>query len=95
MFTTLIMIGLAMVAGLLLTRVMKLFNLPNVTGYLIAGLLIGPNFWQLITKGSFGGLITDEGLKGFGIIMSVALGFIAFSIGGEFKLATIKSSAGR
>lgn len=90
MFTTLIMIGFAMAAGLLLTRVMKLFNLPNVTGYLIAGLLIGPNFWNLVTRGAFGGLVTEEGLKSFGIITSVALGFIAFSIGGEFKLATIK-----
>ena len=78
------MIGFAMAAGLLLTRVMKLFNLPNVTGYLIAGLLIGPNFWNLVTRGAFGGLVTEEGLKSFGIITSVALGFIAFSIGGEF-----------
>lgn len=90
MFSTLIMIGFAMVAGLLLTRVMKLFNLPNVTGYLIAGLLIGPNFWNLVTGGSFGGLVTEEGLRSFNIITTVALGFIAFSIGGEFKLATIK-----
>lgn len=90
MFTTLIMLGFAMVAGLLLTRVMKLFNLPNVTGYLIAGLLIGPNFWGLVTGGSFGGLVTEEGLKIFNIVTTVALGFIAFSIGGEFKLATIK-----
>ena len=79
-----------MVAGLALTRVMKIFNLPNVTGYLIAGLLIGPNFWLLVTNGSFGGLITEQGLKDFSIITTVALGFIAFSIGGEFKLATIK-----
>ena len=84
------MIGFAMVAGLLLTRVMKIFNLPNVTGYLIAGLLIGPNFWSLVTGGAFGGLVTEEGLKSLNIITTVALGFIAFSIGGEFKLATIK-----
>lgn len=84
------MVGFAMVAGLALTRVMKIFNLPNVTGYLIAGLLIGPNFWNLVTGGSFGGLITEQGLKDFNIITTVALGFIAFSIGGEFKLATIK-----
>lgn len=84
------MIGLAMAAGLLLTRVMKLFNLPNVTGYLIAGLLIGPNFWNLVTNGAFGGLVTEQGLKSLNIITTVALGFIAFSIGGEFKLATIK-----
>ena len=84
------MIGFAMIGGLALTRVMKIFNLPNVTGYLIAGLLIGPNLWGLLTPNSFGGLITEEGLKSLNIITTVALGFIAFSIGGEFKLATIK-----
>lgn len=90
-----LMIGFAMIAGLALTRVMKIFNLPNVTGYLIAGLLIGPNFWNLVTGGSFGGLVTEEGLKGFNIITTVALGFIAFSIGGEFKLKTIKKLGGK
>lgn len=89
------MVGFAMVAGLALTRVMKIFNLPNVTGYLIAGLLIGPNFWELVTGGSFGGLISEEGLRSFSVITSVALGFIAFSIGGEFKLATIKKLGGK
>ena len=84
------MVGLAMVGGLALTRVMKLFNLPNVTGYLIAGLLIGPNLWNLLTPGKFGGLITAEGLSSLNVITTVALGFIAFSIGGEFKLSTIK-----
>lgn len=90
MLTSLMMIGFAMIGGLALTRVMKIFNLPNVTGYLIAGLLIGPNLWGLITPNGFGGLITEEGLKSLNIITTVALGFIAFSIGGEFKLATIK-----
>ena len=95
MLTNLIMIGCAMAAGLALTRVMKLFNLPNVTGYLIAGLLIGPNLWGLLTPGTFGGLITEEGLGELNIITTVALGFIAFSIGGEFKLATIKKLGGK
>lgn len=90
MLSTLMMIGFAMIGGLALTRVMKIFNLPNVTGYLIAGLLIGPNLWNLLTPGSFGGLITEEGLKSLNNVTTVALGFIAFSIGGEFKLATIK-----
>ncbi len=84
-----------MISGLALSRVMKLFNLPNVTGYLIAGLLIGPNFWRLITGGSFGGLITEEGLSSMSTITTVALGFIAFSIGGEFKLSTIKKLGGK
>lgn len=93
--STLLMIGFAMIGGLALSRLMKLFNLPNVTGYLIAGLLIGPGFWKLITDGSFGGLITEEGISSMKIITSAALGFIAFSIGGEFKLKSIKKIGGR
>lgn len=79
--TTLLCIAVAMVAGLLLTRVVKLINLPNVTGYLVAGLLIGPYVLGAISK---------EAAEGLSIITTVALGFIAFSIGGEFKLDHIK-----
>lgn len=70
-----------MVAGLLLTRVVKLINLPNVTGFLIAGLLIGPYCLGALSK---------EAAEGLNIITTVALGFIAFSIGGEFKIDHIK-----
>lgn len=70
-----------MVAGLLMTRLVKIFGLPNVTGYIIAGLLIGPYCFKLIPA---------EFLENFSIITTVALGFIAFSIGGEFKLEHIK-----
>jgi len=70
-----------MAAGLLFTRIIKLVKLPNVTAYLIAGLLIGP---------SVIGLVSDESLDSFNIIVTLALGFIAFSIGGEFKLDTLK-----
>ncbi len=93
--TALLMMGFAMVGGLALSRLMKLFNLPNVTGFLIAGLLIGPNLWELVTDGKFGGLITREGLESLNIITTVALGFIAFSIGGEFKLSNIKKLGGQ
>lgn len=70
-----------MAIGLLLTRVVKLFNLPNVTGYLIAGLLVGPYCFNFIT---------DEYLETFKIITTVALGFIAFSIGSEFQIKTLR-----
>ncbi|MBQ2662456.1 MAG: cation:proton antiporter [Clostridia bacterium] len=79
--TTLLAVAVAMIVGLLLTRVVKLVNLPNVTGYLIAGLLIGPYVLGAVSK---------EMSEQLGIITTVALGFIAFSIGGEFKLAHIK-----
>lgn len=71
-----------MLAGLLLTRLVKLVRLPDVTGYLIAGLLIGPSCFNLIQEGS---------LASLNIITMTALGFIAFSIGAEFKLSALKS----
>ena len=78
---TLLALGIAMATGLLFTRIIKLVKLPNVTAYLIAGLLIGP---------SVIGLVGKESVKSFDIIVTLALGFIAFSIGGEFKLSTLK-----
>lgn len=79
-------IAVAMIAGLLLTRVVKLVKLPNVTGYLIAGLLIGPYCFKLISA---------DMLETLDIITTAALGFIAFSIGSEFKLAHIKAIGGK
>ncbi len=76
----------AMTAGLLLTRVVKLIHLPNVTGYLIAGLLIGPYCF---------GLLQSDALQSLNIITVVALGFIAFSIGSEFKLSHIRQIGGK
>ena len=70
-----------MAAGLILSRLMKLLNLPNVTGYLIAGVLIGPFVLNLVTI---------EHIKSIKLITNTALGFIAFSIGGEFKLQFLK-----
>ena len=79
-------VALAMVFGLILNRVMKLFNLPNVTGYLIAGVLVGPYCINLLNA---------ENLSDVSFISTVALGFIAFSIGGEFKLDAIKRLGGK
>lgn len=83
---TLFYIAIAMIAGLLLTRVVKLIKLPNVTGYLIAGLLIGPYCFNLLS---------EETLVTLDILTVCALGFIAFSIGSEFKLSHIKAIGGR
>ena len=83
--TTMLGLVLAMVAGLLMTRIMKLFNLPNVTGYLIAGIIVGPYCCNFVNETS---------LAEISFISTVALGFIAFSIGGEFKLSTIKAIGG-
>ena len=75
-----------MIAGLLLTRVVKLVHLPNVTGYLIAGLLIGPYCF---------GLLPADAVASMDLITVAALGFIAFSIGSEFKLAHIRAIGGK
>ncbi len=80
--TAILGIALAMVFGLVFNRVMKLFNLPSVTGYLAAGIIVGPYCIGLLSGGT---------LTGVSFITDIALGFIAFSIGGEFKLSNIKS----
>ncbi|MEG1972118.1 MAG: cation:proton antiporter, partial [Oscillospiraceae bacterium] len=77
----LLSISLALVAGLILNRVAKLVKLPNVTGYLVAGLIIGPCFLNILTW---------DALAVCAKISDVALGFIAFSIGAEFKFSEIK-----
>lgn len=91
----LIIIAIFMVVGLLSTRLMKLFNLPNVTGYLLAGLLCGPtvvylfnNFTHVFPEDLVAGY--DRLVESLSIITNVALGFIALSIGVEFKLSHIK-----
>ena len=77
----LLIFAVILVLGLFSTRLMKLCRLPNVTGYLIVGLLVGPYCLKFINEGNI------HSLK---IITNAALGFIAFSIGGEFKLTTLK-----
>jgi len=81
--TTLLSLSLAMVIALVLNRLVKLANLPNVTGYLIAGLIVGPFCCDFINT---------QYLSDFKIITTVALGFIAFSIGDEFRLSQLKTT---
>ena len=89
----LLSIAIALFVGLLFTRVIKPLGLPAVTGYLVAGVLIGP-----YGLGALGTLVGIEGLgftsmsyiEHFGVISDVALGFIAFSIGNEFRLSQLK-----
>lgn len=88
-----IYLAIALVAGLALSRVVKLVHLPNVTGYLIAGLLVGPVLGFIV--GEKHGLISESELSGLKILTNLALGFIAFSIGGEFKLSAVKKIGGK
>ena len=85
----LLALSIALVAGLLMSRVVKAVKLPAVTGYLVAGILIGPYcLGQLGVEGL--GFISTENVKSFEILSDVALGFIAFAIGNEFRLSQIK-----
>ena len=84
----LLSLSIALLAGLLLSRLVKKIQLPAVTAYLIAGVLIGPFVLGSLNISGIG--ITTEQLEGFGIISDVALGFIAFSMGNEFRLAQLK-----
>ena len=85
----LLTISVALLAGLLLSRITKKIDLPAVTAYLVAGILVGP--YVLGKLGVQGlGFISDDYLDSFSIISDVALGFIAFSIGNEFRLSQLK-----
>jgi len=77
----LLLIGIAMAAGLLVSRAARAIKLPNVTAFLVAGLLIGP---------CVAGIIGREQAASMGVISDAALGFIAYAIGGEFKLSYLK-----
>lgn len=85
----LLSISIALFAGLLLSRVAKLFHLPAVTAYLVAGILVGP--YLLGALGIQGlGFVSHENVKSFSLFSDVALGFIAFSIGNEFRLSQLR-----
>ena len=87
---TILCISVALLAGLIMSRLVKLLQLPAVTAYLIAGILIGP--FCLGRLGIPGiGFSSLEAVEGFGIISNVALGFIAFAIGNEFRLKDLKT----
>ena len=82
-------LSIAILAGLLMTRVLKVFRLPAVTAYLIAGILVGPYvLGQLNVEGV--GFLTLEEVEKLSIVSDVALGFIAFSIGNEFRVKDLK-----
>ncbi len=85
----LLSISIALFAGLMLSRVAKLFQLPAVTAYLVAGILVGP--YALGALGIPGiGFVSMADVDTYSILCDVALGFIAFSIGNEFRLTQLK-----
>lgn len=89
--STLLSVSIALLAGLLMTRVFKPLKLPSVTAYLIAGVLIGPYcIGALKIEGL--GFSSAQAVEAIGLVADVALGFIAFSIGSEFRLEELKKT---
>ena len=85
--------ALALFAGLMMTRLFKKIGLklPDVTAYLIAGVLVGP--YVLGRAGVEGlGFVSQEAVERVGVLSQVALGFIAFDIGNEFRLGQLRKT---
>lgn len=90
----LICLAVALLGGLLLSRVAKKVHLPAVTAYLVAGLLLGPYCIGALGVHGLGFGSLDE-VESVGVISQIALGFIAFTIGNEFRLSQLKSMGSR
>ncbi len=74
-------VAIMLISGIVFGRIAKCFKLPNVTGYLIAGLLLGPSVFNVIP---------ETMVNGFAVISDLALAFIAFSVGSEFSISYFK-----
>lgn len=88
---TLLSVSVALLAGLLMTRIFKKIHLPSVTAYLIAGVLIGPYCIGALHIDGFG-FTSAQAVSNLSLISDVALGFIAFSIGNEFRLSDLQKT---
>ncbi|MBQ9112923.1 MAG: cation:proton antiporter [Clostridia bacterium] len=87
----LLSLSVSLFVGLMLSRLAKLAKLPAVTAYLVAGILVGP-----YVLGAFGveglGFTSMDNIHTYSLLSDVALGFIAFSIGNEFRLSQLKKT---
>lgn len=87
----LISLSVVLLSGLILSRAAKLVKLPAVTAYLVAGIFIGP--YLLGRLGIDGlGFTSMEKVESYSLLCDIALGFIAFSIGNEFRLGQLKKT---
>lgn len=89
--STLLSVSIAILAGLLMTRVIHPLKLPDVTAYLMAGVLIGPYCLGAMHINGLG-FVSAEAVGRLSLVSEVALGFIAFSIGNEFRLKDLKAT---
>ena len=91
---TLLSVAIALILGLMMTRVFKRFKLPAVTSYLVAGVIVGPFCLGQLHIGGLG-FVSADAVSSLSLVSEVALGFIAFSIGNEFRLKDLKAMASR
>lgn len=84
-------VAIALLAGLLMTRLSKQYHLPDVTAFLVSGLLIGPFFLGRLGVPGLG-FPTYEDVANLSLLSNVAMGFIAFSIGSEFRLESLEKT---
>ena len=89
MNVVLLCLSVCLIGGLLMSRLAKKLNLPAVTAYLVMGLLLGPFFIGRLGISGIGFSSLEE-VAGYTLLSNVALGFIAFTIGNEFRLAELK-----
>ncbi len=87
---TLVCLAVALVGGLLLTRLTRKVHLPAVTAYLVAGLLLGPFVLGRLNLSGFG-FTSLEQVDALNVITQVALGFIAFAMGNEFRMSSLRT----
>ncbi len=83
---TIISVAVMLIAGFLLTRITKLLRLPNVTGYIVAGILIGPYCFNIVPQSV---------IDGMSFLADIALAFIAFGTGEFFKLSVLKRNGAK
>lgn len=87
----LLSVAIAVIAGLVMTRLIKPLHLPDVTAYLLTGVAIGP--YLLGSLGIEGlGFCSAENISALSAVSETALGFIAFAIGNEFRLGELKKT---
>ena len=78
---TILSLAVMLTAGFLVTRITKRLHLPNVTGYILAGVLIGPYSLKLVSM---------DMVRQMGFVTDIALAFIAFGVGKNFKWSELK-----
>ena len=91
---SLICLAAALIGGLMLSRLTKLVGLPAVTAYLVAGLALGPFLLGALDIPGLG-FNSLEQVEGLNVITNTALGFIAFTIGNEFRLSQLRATGAK